>query len=253
MMNKLLDKVIFGGVYKANLNNIFDLPKDYTSRLNGQRYNCWIPVRVVKNNEDKIYMIDTYQLKIDYQYGYKTHELEKYNKFVEYLVSLGEEVDRSWLTNCVFDYYYSARVELKENNIKTFTLIADLKEYKPIVSDLRSHYNDEDIKHLMLWNYQNSGYGTYLLHNNADINYKQKINNLYYKFMDDLSTPSDGYESKWNNLVKCVAYADNHNKDYDKNLIEYAIKMRNYIQRLSKNYQRYEKKIRNEFLIKGVE
>ena len=145
--------IIFGGIYTENEKLRVHFPK-YYAQLNDQKQHYWFPIRVVKDGEDDIYMLDTYQF--DMPYGCR----ENYAKMIEYLKSLGESKDHTWVKNKAYDYYYSAVIKLTPRNIEAFELVANLEEYEIVREEEARYYDNKDVvHHVMFWNYHRSGQG----------------------------------------------------------------------------------------------
>ena len=227
-------KITFGGIYKANKNIAYHLP-NYRDRLNHQNYNFWFPIRVVTEEYDKTYMIDTYQFEVPY--GHR-----EFDKMVEFLVSLGEEKDHSWLARKPFDYYYSARVEITDYSINAFELIADLRECELVSREQSRYYNKEDTNWVMFWNYQNSDRGVYIKNKSIKTIYDLKINALIRDIEYDLRFPTIG-NYKFNEFLNVVKRADESGSEYNKKKVDNIVKLKKYLDRASKNYYRYIKRL----------
>lgn len=238
-MNNLTE-IIFSGIYTHNENLRKYLPR-YYDRLNDQRQGYWFPVRVVKDDgSDNIYMVDTYQFEMPY-------ECQKdYGKMIEFLKSLGEAKNNLWYANKPFYYYYSARVEITEKSIEAFDLLVNLEDCVVVYEEEARYYDEEDIfRYARLWHYHNSGNGVILKKKLAKINYELKIRNLIDDALSNrgVNAINDYYVNK---VLECAKEADENGSCYEKNKVEYLLKLKKYLDRVSKNYHRYEQKIREE-------
>lgn len=236
----MIEKIVFGGIYKHNSNLKKHLPR-YYEYLNDQKQGYWFPVRVVKEDgSDNIYMVDTYQFDMPYEYQ------KDYDKMVEFLKSLGEANNNLRYANTPFNYYYSARVEITKDSIEAFDLLVNLEDCIVVREEEARYYDEEDIfRYISFWNYHNSGRGVILKKKLAKINYELKIGNL---INDALSNRGINAISDYhvNNVLECAKDANESGSCYDRGRVEYLLKLKKYLDRVSKNYYRYEKKIREE-------
>ena len=231
--------ITFGGIYTENekLRGVF--PR-YYAQLNDQKQHYWFPIRVVKDDSDNIFMLDTYQFEMPY-------ECEKnYDKMIAYLKSLGEPNDNTWVKNKAYDYYYSAVIKLDEKSIEAFDLVANLEEYEIVNEEQARYYDEKDVvRHVKFWNYHRSGRGVFIKRKNAVLRYDLKIDNLYYDVINDIRYPNiTSYHV--DDLLKCEKEAIQNNATYDKKKIEYVVKMQKYINRSYANHIKYRDKIRKE-------
>jgi hypothetical protein len=251
MEERGMNEIIFGGIYKHNDNLKNYLPK-YFNSLNDQRQGFWFPIRVFKEDgSTAIYMVDTYQFDMPYEYQ------KDYSKMIEFLKSLGiDRKDNIRYANNPFSYYYSARVEITEKSIEAFDLLANLEDYIIIREEEARYYNTEDIiYHVSLWNYHNSGRGIILKRKNAKVNYELKIDNLINDALHKsiyrvgINTINSYYVEK---VLECVREANETNSYYNNNKVVYLLTMQKYLNKVSANYERYEKKIREGLTNKEV-
>lgn len=175
------NKIIFGGLYRANEKIRYIIPK-YNDSLNNQKLNLWIPVRTtyfdkVDNKEvDRIYLIDTYQLDIHYEYQ------NNYDDVVYWLKSLSKPKDHRGVAYKAHNYYYSALVEVTDHTIKAFDFLADLANYKPVTQEETRYYNDEDyLGKVYLSNYHHDyNKPFYLVKKSAEFRHDLKVSNLVW-------------------------------------------------------------------------
>jgi len=234
-----MTSIIFGGIYKANSKVSRYFPA-FTNYLNDQKYNYWFPIRVVKDGIDKTYMIDTYQFEMDYKYQ------SNYEKMVTFLKSLGNAEDNSWLASKPFDYYYSARVQITEESIEAFDLIANLEDYEIASQDETRYYNKEDVVNgVMFWNYHKNGIGVNIKKKSAKLRYDLKIDALINDVLYDIRVPKI-YDYNIEKLLLVEKEAIKENAIYDANKVEYLLKLQKYINRMSVDYDRYLEKLKAE-------
>jgi hypothetical protein len=238
-----MKEITFGSIYTENEKLRYYLPR-YYEVLNDQKQHYWFPIRVVKNGEDDIYMLDTYQFDMPYDCR------ENYAKMIDYLKSLGEPKDYTWVKNKAFDYYYSAVIKLTPQNIEAFELVANLEEYEIANEDVARYYNQKDVIHrVKFWNYHRGGRGVIIKRKNAEMCYDLKIDNLYCDVLKDIQKPNL-YDYTVRQLLDCEQEAINNNATYDKTKIEYIKKIQKYIHEIRNNYEIYDKKLKKELGIK---
>ena len=62
-----IDKLIFGGIYRIDYDDLKVWCPNQLEGLNDQHYGIWIPVHSInKEGKENYYMIDTYQMSGDY-------------------------------------------------------------------------------------------------------------------------------------------------------------------------------------------
>ena len=67
LLQENMNKLVFGGIYRADVADIKKYCPAYAERLNDQKYGWWIPVHAMdkQTGKNKYYMIDTYQISGD--------------------------------------------------------------------------------------------------------------------------------------------------------------------------------------------
>lgn len=61
LSKKNIDKIVFGGIYKIEKEDLREWCPNQLEALNNQHYGFWIPVHSInKEGEENYYMIDTY-------------------------------------------------------------------------------------------------------------------------------------------------------------------------------------------------
>lgn len=241
-----LNEIIYGGIYRANQQalSFSDLP-NYTNRLNDQKYNYWIPIRVKSENLDKdcIYMIDTYQFDMPYNCR------KDYNKMVEYLQSLAEDKDGNnyYKARKAYDYYYSALVKLNDINIKHFTLLVDLSEWtKSTGMEIRYYNNDDTYSYLMLWKYHNSGSGMFIKKKNAKLSYDLKIDSMCNDILYNYSMPII-YDNEVRRVLEVEKEAIKNNAEYNVNKVKYLLEVQRTINNLKNDYKEQMGRLKRKY------
>ena len=223
-----METIKYGSLYRENDNIRLYLPK-YYDYLNDQKYHLWIPIRVKTDKVEKIYMIDTYQ-------SYRVYG--DYEKQLAQLKKYGEEEDNSWYAYRVYDYYYSAIVELNEETIKAFDFYIDLDDYRVMKNNEKDDFKDEDIvEGIKLYNEHAYPYGLTLVRKNAKIDYELKMDKLFHKIIyDELNPPyiSNRSLSEINELS---------NKVSDTRKINVVNKLNEKLNALAKEYKEYYKEL----------
>lgn len=246
------EEIIYGGIYTVNPQAIAfsDLPR-YTDRLNGQKYNFWIPIRVKSDKLDKdcIYMIDTYQF--DMPYACK----KDYDKMVKYLQSLSEDKEgNNWYkARKAYDYYYSALVKINDKNIKHFTLLADLNKWtKSTEKEIRYYDKENTYEYLMLWNYHNHGRGMYIRKKDAKLRYDLQIDRMIDDILYSYSLP---YISSYkvNEVLTIEKEAIVKNAEYDKNKVQYLLELQTVIDNMNRDYKEKNGRLKRKYFKEGSE
>ena len=230
-----INKLVFGGIYRADPKEVGIYCSKYNDRLNDQRYGWWIPAHAKDKNtgEDKYYMIDTYQISGDlYKKRYANNKEERYNGLLNGLESLkNPDEGGNWASGMPFNYYYSAIVKLTDNNINTFKLKADLHDYEMSNEDECRNYNEEDvIRYLQLYNeHCYSSGGIIVVKKNAETNYINKINAKISDILSHISTPSNWGNYEVDQLLKIEEEAIEKNAKYNKKKLDATVKYNNFI------------------------
>lgn len=250
-----INKIVWGGIYRCTDKNPC---YRYGDSLNNQKYYIWIPVcfnyEDDKGKEQIEYgMIDTYQVPYNILFdSSKYHdELEKLNGFeaiVFKLTKLQEKDNGRYVRSKAFDYYYSAFVELDDNNFKSFELIADLHDYKKTSNYESKDYKEEDIlRNIQLYFEHAYPYGIDLIRKDAKIDYEKKLNNVIREIYNEIKQPesiNDYYIEKLKNVEKEVI---KNNVSYEKEKVNKIIKLNEFILKLEKEYNNYLKENEIEY------
>ena len=249
---KNIKKLVFGGVYRANSVEVEKYCSRYTDRLNDQKYGWWIPVHTKdkKTNEDKYYMIDTYQISGDiYKNRYANSKEERFKGLIEGLESLDTPIERgNWVSGMPFNYYYSAIVKLDDNNIKIFKLVADLHEYRLTDDKECRDYSEEDvIEFLQLYNeHCYSSGGITIVKKDAKINYANKINAKISDIWKAIHEPYSYGNYDVDKLLKIEKEAIENNAKYNKRKLDAIIKYNDFINNLKAITDKYKEEIRED-------
>jgi len=237
-----LEDIVFGAIYTENEKLIRYFSR-YYEPLNDQKNHFWYPIRVVKDGKDEIYMVDNYQFELPYECR------KNYSKMIDYLKSLGEPKDNSWKVYQTSNYYYSARLLLTEHNVNSFNLIAKFDEYKPINKDETPYYKEEDVIEDLLFDYYDKDYRKYryIKKVGAEIVYEKQIKTLVNRFLYDIQEPR-AMDYELDKALELVKEAKRKGEHYDKNHVEYAIKLHKKILSMKISYSKYKDKLSKELL-----
>ena len=245
-----IKKLIFGAVYVADYNQIEKYCSRYNDDLNDQHYRLWVPVHYKKDNEEKYYMIDTYQVSRDLFSGIYDNDKEKvYESLIKGLERLKTPEDAgNWGSGMPFNYYYSAIVKLTDESFKIFKLYADLHKYR--LSDDREskNYKESDvITGIQLYNeHAYSQGGITLVKKNAKINYENKINALATDIIKDIVTPYVGTDYQIEKILKLEKEAQKNNAKYNKKRLDTVVKYKKFMNNLTEIYRKFFKEIEND-------
>lgn len=244
LSNKNIKKIVWGGIYDVDLEEIEKYLPRYNDNFNHQHYGIWIPVHYInKNNEDNYYMIDTYQVDGDLyenRFGTKEIQLEEILKGLE---NLKDGKGKSgWVCNMPYDYYYSAIVKLTDENLAIFHFIADLHNYKIVDKEATRYYDEKDYLYgIRLYNCHNYPTGIYLLKKNAQINYDKKIKvKLSDMFKYNIETPKSASNYVVDEILELEKEAIKNNAIYDKEDLDKKLKLNEFINILELIYTAYK-------------
>ena len=225
----------YGALYKENERIKNFLPRYYDS-LNDQKYHLWIPIRVKTDKIDTVYMIDTYQ-------AYPVYG--SYDEIVKKLKEYSEEIDNSWYANQVYNYYYSAKVELNEDTIQAFDFFIDLDDYRVMKRSEEYDYKSEDVaKGIKLYKEHAYPNGLTLVRKDAKIDYEYKLGKLFNRIIyDELRPPyiPNYYLSKINELSSKVE---------DTRKIDIVNKLNDKLNTLVEEYREYYNELVKEAEVK---
>ena len=153
-----IDKLIFGGIYKIDNEDLKRWRPNQVERLNDQHYGIWIPVHSInKEGKEHYYMIDTYQMSHSYFEGaFSSDRNERYEALLKGLERCSDGEHGFCVAGNTYNYFYSAIIEVTDANFHIFKLIADLHDYELSNDDECRKYNDEDVLHFIkLYNEHN--------------------------------------------------------------------------------------------------
>lgn len=231
-----INKLIFGGIYQIDDEDLKKWCPNQLERLNDQHYGIWIPVHSInKEGEENYYMIDTYQISAncyDNKYSYEKEEV--WNGLIQGLEEMKEPEHGKWVANMPYNYFYSAIIKVTNENIGIFHLVADLHDYR--LSDEKEirEYNDEDIiRYLRLYNdHCYSMGGACAVKRNAKLNYENKINAKIsdIKKWVDYPRPASDYEI--DELLKIEQEANEKGANYDKDKLDKFIEFNKFLKHL---------------------
>lgn len=249
MKQENIDKIVWGGLYRCKISN--PCPK-YNDRLNDQKYGTWIPVHYEYTNYEGKHkegygMVDTYQVPIDISF---TNEgvpdgLGRYETLVFKLNRLKEGKYGDYVKDKTNDYYYSAYVELNDNNINDFELLGDLNDYQ--ITKTPEYYDEENVlTHVQLYFEHAYPRGIDLVKKGADINIKNKINNIIYEQGYWIKEPRSVSDYTLKELQELEQKAIKENKQYDKERLDKFYKLNAKLEELEKEYNNYKKSLESK-------
>lgn len=211
-MNKFLDKVVFGGVYKAYPADVAGVSDriDWRDPYN-QHYGIFIPVYNEKT--DKVHMVDTY--KIQNLYGPIDKLVEKFEAFKE----SGSYV----ISKAYFDYYYNTSPELTDYNFNKFEFLGDLNDYTESFEGSAQEYEKEDVLRIKLAWERKYPNGDVLVRKGAKKSLRNTLQNSNWALSDSASFSNPNYSRiEYDSLVSHLKDYKDSGKNIDKELVEDA-------------------------------
>nr|DAH86707.1 MAG TPA: hypothetical protein [Caudoviricetes sp.] len=237
-----IDKLIFGGIYKIDYDDLKQWCPNQVERLNNQHYGIWIPVHSInKKGEENYYMIDTYQMSSNsFNNQYNSNKYERYKALLEGLERCLDGEHGNWVAFKTHDYFYSAIIKITDTNFHIFKLIADLHNYKLSDDDECRQYNKEDVLyHIKLYNEHNYPSGIVLVKKEAKINYQNKINAKIQDIKRWIEQPKAANDYNIQELLKIEKEAIDNNVKYDKQELYKFIKYNDFIKDLETLLKKY--------------
>lgn len=239
-----INKIVWGGIYKCKVSNPCH---NYNDRLNDQKYYIWIPVcddiEDTSGIKRKEYgMVDTYQVPIGVSFTDKgvPENLKGIERLVFKLTRLENPEYGGYVKRKTWDYYYRAYVKLTDNNFNDFELLGDLHDYETTKN--AEHYDDENVlTSIKLYQGHAYPYGINLVRKGADINIKNKINNIIYENEWWVHEPRPVQNYVLEELKELEKRAIKENKEYDKDRLEKYYKLNQKLKELEKEYNDYKK------------
>lgn len=245
-----IKKLIFGGIYTVDYNKVEQYCSRYTDNLNDQKYGLWVPCHCKKDDKEEYYMIDTYQISRDlFHHIYNVDKKTKFESLIKGLERLKNPDDAgNWGSGMPFNYYYSARVKLTDENFKIFKLEADLHKYKLSDRDEWRDYSEKDIKQRirLYWEHAYDSGGITIIKKNAKINYENKINALVSDIIKDIHTPYVRTDYQIEELLKLEKEAQENKARYNKKRLDAAIKYKKFMNNLTELYKKFANEICND-------
>ena len=245
-----IKKIIFGGIYVANYNEIEKYASRYNDQLNDQHYGLWVPVHYKKDDKEEYYMIDTYQVSRSLFSGiYDNNKEEVYKALIKGLERLKTPEDAgNWASRMPYDYYYSAIVKLTDESFKIFKLYADLHKYRLSNDRESKDYKEKDV----IWGiklYNEHAYsqgGITLVKKDAKINYENKINALASDIIKDITTPYVCTDYQIDEILKLEKEAQQNNAKYNKKRLDAVIKYKKFMNNLTELYRKFADEINED-------
>lgn len=229
-----IDKLIFGGIYRINYEDLKKWCPNQVEGLNDQHYGIWIPVHSInKKGEENYYMIDTYQMSRDSFNNQYSNKDERYKSLLEGLEKCSEGEHGNWIAYKTYDYYYSAIIKITDTNFHIFKLIADLHDYELSDDNECRKYNKEDVLHyIKLYNEHNYPSGIVIVKKGAKINYQNKIDAKICDIRRWMKQPKSASDYEIQELLKIEKEAIDNNAKYDKRELDKFINYNKFIRDL---------------------
>lgn len=240
-----INKIIFGGIYKIDSEDLKEWCPNQLEGLNNQHYGIWIPVHSVnKKGEENYYMIDTYQMSRDaFDNLYSDNEDERYESLLKGLERCSEGEHGNWVVYKTYDYFYSAIIKITDSNFHIFQLIADLHDYKLSDDKECRKYNEEDVLHcIKLYNDHNYPYGIVIVKRGAKINYQNKIDAKISDVKKWMKEPIPATDYEIEELLKIEKEAIDNKAEYDKQKLDEFIQYNSFIKVLKTLLDNYSNK-----------
>lgn len=231
-----IDKLVFGGIYQIDDEDLKKWCPNQLERLNDQYYRIWVPVHSInEKGEENYYMIDTYQISADcYDNRYSYDKKEVWNGLIQGLEEMKEPEHGRWVANMPYNYFYSAIIKITNENIGIFHLVVDLHDYR--LSDEKEirEYNEEDtIRRLRLYNeHCYSIGGACAVKKNAKLNYENKINAKISDIQKWVDYPRPASDYAIDELLKIEQEAKEKGADYDKDKLDKFIEFNKFLKHL---------------------
>ena len=231
-----IDKLVFGGIYQIDDEDLEKWCPNQLERLNDQHYGIWVPVHSIsKEGEENYYMIDTYQISTDCYNNKYSYEKEKvWDGLIQGLEEMKEPERGRWVANKPCDYFYSAIIKVTNENIDIFHLVADLHDYR--LSDEKEirEYNEEDvIRRLRLYNeHCYSVGGVCAVRKNAKLNYENKINAKISDIQRWIDYPRPANDYEIGELLKIEQEANEKGANYDKDKLDKFVEFNKFLKHL---------------------
>lgn len=237
------EKIIFGGVYTVNRDDLKKYCSNQIRGLNDQHYGLWVPAASIVDNEEVYYMIDTYQInRIRFEYQHSCDTDIVYQGLIEGLEELKDPEKGKHAVNYAYNYFYTAIIKVTNENINIFKLNFDLHDFEIISEEDARYYNDEDIRRrVRLYNEHKYPTGITLLRRGSQINFDKKLIALIHDIEKDISKP---YASKVYNEHIIKEYKDLaslNNANYNKDKLQRVEDLLDFLYQQEQEYKNYIK------------
>lgn len=237
-MSNLIDKVIFGGLYKV--------PAGQWN--NGQSNRLCVPV---VDEKGKLWMQDTYQIQ---RPSLKEGEDNVTDAQINRMILYGDG-EHSWcLKHARDNYYYKNQAMItSKNELARYELIADLRDYRNVKSgeDYRD-YKDEDVlhgvklffEHGYSWTYGNIG--VHMIRKDAVKNNVSLLKKHTNDLFGAMARP-DSFAYQEDNVSSALERVEDTEENHDVILkARYAIMLSEKLRQMRTEFERYDEGIRAE-------
>ena len=238
-------KLIFGGLYKIDEEDLKIYCPNQLEFLNDQHYGLWVPVHSINSEgQDKYYMLDTYQIDKDiYKHQYNTSSKERYEYLIKGLESLqGPKDNGNWVSTMPYDYFYSARIQITDKNIHIFKLYIDLHQYTICPDKENRYYKEQDLAYnIKLYNcHSYFTNGINLVRKEAKIDPDKRIKGQLQDMEVWMQEPISSSEYSMNQLKELLEQFDKDNITYDKEVVNKFIQYNEFLCKQQKELKEFK-------------
>lgn len=243
-----INKLIFGGIYKINDSDLEKYCPNQLDILNDQHYGLWVPVHYQNpDGKDIYYMVDTYQIDTGiFSDVYNPNIQDTYNYLLKGLESLQyPHINGISTVLNTANYYYSALIELTNENIKNFKLYVDLHLYNICDDKEIDYYNNEDlVRHIYLYDgHKYYSKGIALVKKNASINSNKKLRCVIRDIKTMINEPRAANNYNIQKLEDLMEEFNENNMCYDSTIVDKFIKYNNFICKQQKQLEQFKKQL----------
>lgn len=246
LSKKNIKKIIFGGVYTITDEEASKYCKCYMNRLNDQKYGWWIPTHSRYKDEDKYFMIDTYEIDrylFDNPYTYDKEEYMQ--QLVAGLKSTQDPDNKgNYVAKMPYNYYYANIIQVTDENIDKFKLACNLEDYRLSDTDDCRYYNDDDvIKYLKLYNEHYYPDGIMVVKKDAKYNYDKFLNAKMDDILKYIQRPNYCNDYYIKDVIEIEKDAIKNNANYNKQKLDKILAYNEFMKKLRDLSDTYIKNI----------
>ena len=242
-----IKKLIFGGLYKIEEEDLKIYCPNQLEFLNDQYYGLWVPVHSINSEgQDIYYMLDTYQIDKDlYSHQYSTSSKERYEYLIKGLESLQEANNGNWVSKMSSNYFYPARIKITNENIRIFKLYVDLHQYNICPDKEERYYKEQDLAcNIKLYNcHSYFTNGINLVKKEAKIDPDKKIQGQLQDMKVWMQEPISSSEYSMNQLKELLEQFDKDNITYDKKVVNKFIQYNEFLCKQQNELKEFKKQL----------